>query len=582
MLPFQVIYTSKNNLEDIIHAQEHHQFDLFSVPAWQVALVEHSAEEHSLLFNFHHIISDDLAIEFFLKKLSILYSQYNHKNEFDSLATQYLNWHTISFNLNLEKQADYWRKKLGGAEPVSLLPYWKVKSTDLHTEIRTKDIESNITSSLIALSVENNITLFVLLFALFFKLLNRYSGQDDIVIATTISTRKHENDLNTFGLFLNTLLLRIKMTPEVNNTTLFQTIRDEFFSAHQNSAISYQEVIGQYHREHDHGIDLSGIFFTYREETLASSLELVNIKTKKIITKTSLSKFDLWLDIVKYSDGLKVNFHYRNALFPEDYINNLSEAYDELIRSVFESNCSATETPKAIPALHSSSPRRLDDILRHQAFHIPNKIALITQEVTLTYAALLKRSSALSERIKTLSTKSDTVLIILPRGHELIISIFAILQANKTFIAQPIDQHLNQLQQITDTSNIELIICDINWPYARQLTKVTIIDFPSLENLSPQRNKIPIQKHNDIAHIIFTSGTTGQPKGILMPHASIINRIQWMRDYYNLAKTEERILFKTPITFDVAIGEIFLPLLCGYPIYVAPRHLQTKPIELLN
>lgn len=207
----------------------------------------------------------------------------------------------------------------------------------------------------------------------------------------------------------------------------------------------------------------------------------------------------------------------------------------------------------------------------------PTAIALAFAGQTLSYAALERRSRALALQLQALGAgRESRVVIALPRSPELVVALVAVLRAGAAYLPVDLAHPDARLARILASAQPVCVLAQ-DHDAAR---------FPGLPVVSPQAwndtddaTLADTVQPQDAAYVIYTSGSTGDPKGVLIEHRAIVNRLEWMRCHYGFG-SDERILQKTPATFDVSVWEFFLPLLCGATLVIAPPDAHRDPTVL--
>ncbi len=222
----------------------------------------------------------------------------------------------------------------------------------------------------------------------------------------------------------------------------------------------------------------------------------------------------------------------------------------------------------------------LDEIFQTQVQKTPSQIALQDASYTLNYHQLDILSNQLAHHILQHSANNQIIGICLERSIDTVISILAILKTGNAYV--PIDPKIPQerLDYILELTNCQTIIYHqkLNSLFNKKdIRKIAFDQNPFIK----EATHTPQKKHQpqDLAYVLFTSGTTGLPKGVAITHQGIVNRLEWMQNEYQL-NTQDIVLQKTPYTFDVSVWELLLAHQVGASVFVPAPHAHQSPQEL--
>lgn len=215
----------------------------------------------------------------------------------------------------------------------------------------------------------------------------------------------------------------------------------------------------------------------------------------------------------------------------------------------------------------------------------PSDVAVIAEDGTWTYAELDHRSSALAQMLAASGVRrGDVVAVVIPRSRELVLALVAILRAGAAYLPIDPDYPRDRIAVTIDLASPRLVLTvQATAMHAPETVASLTIDSTDVTSLraSDQPVRIEPAQPEDAAYVIYTSGSTGAPKGVVNEHHAIVNRLEWMRVHYGIARGD-RILQKTPSTFDVSVWEFFLPLISGAALVVAPPDAHKDPAQLVS
>jgi non-ribosomal peptide synthetase component F len=261
------------------------------------------------------------------------------------------------------------------------------------------------------------------------------------------------------------------------------------------------------------------------------------------------------------------------------YLRTLEAMVSDADAGVFDadllSEAERTEVVDGFNATDEAYP--LDDVCLHELFErqvqrTPDAVALVWEEGQWTYAELNARANRLAHRLRELGVGPDVpVGVCLERSPEMVVSLYAVLKAGGAYLPLDPEYPASRLASILEDSGLELVLAQEaltgvlgDWP-GRVLAVDTQWDQIAAED---DTNPAGISGPEHLAYVIYTSGSTGRPKGVMVEHAGICNRLWWMQQEYGLTGSD-RVLQKTPYSFDVSVWEFFWPLLTGASLVVA-------------
>jgi amino acid adenylation domain-containing protein len=441
-------------------------------------------------------------------------------------------------------------------------------------------------SSLRSFSEKNGLSLNTLLQGAWSLLLHHYSDEDDVVYGATRSCRRTaiEGAESMIGLFINTLPVRVKISPDQTVLSFLKGIREQHVQIRQYEHSPLHRV--QQWSSVPPGTPLFESLVVFENYLLNSFLRSRggNWQKREFIYR---GRTNYPLTILGYDDPeILLRIEYDKDRFDGDLVRRMGGHIRVLLeqmmkgpgKRVSEMVITTEEERRQIliewnaTARDYPTHRCLHELFEDQVERTPDRTALVYEDRRLTYREFNARANQLARVIRSCGVGPDIpVGVFMERSLEMVLSLYGILKAGGAYV--PLDPEyphervtfmledtnvpviLTQKHLLEDipASPAKIICVDDEWP---------VIDRESKDNLSGGASA------GNLAYIIFTSGSTGKPKGAMNEHRGIVNRLVWMQEEYRLDGTD-RVIQKTPYSFDVSVWEFFWPLLYGATLVVA-------------
>ncbi|NJO96593.1 MAG: amino acid adenylation domain-containing protein [Pleurocapsa sp. CRU_1_2] len=569
-------------------------FNLERSPLLRCSWLQLDTRESVLLLTMHHIVSDGWSIGILIQELSSLYSAFcaGKSSPLPELAIQYGDfalWQRqwLSGEV-LETQLDYWQQQLQCAPELLQLPTDRPRPLEQTYRGATQSftLAAELSQKLQAWSGESGSTLFMTLLAGFATLLYRYSGQTDIVIGSPIANRNRSEIESLIGFFVNTLVLRSNLADNPSIQELLAQVRETTLKAYEHQDVPFEKLVEvlQPQRSLSHS-PLFQVMFVL-QNTPMEEMELAGVTLTQLERKSTVAQFDLTLSVTETEAGLEGFWEYNTDLFEGSTIERMSKHFQTLLEAIANN---PQQRVSELPLLTQPERHQLlvewneternypKDKCLHQLFEeqvekTPDAVAVVFEEQQLTYRELNNRANQLAHYLKSLGVKPETLVgICIERSVEMVVGLLGILKAGGAYV--PLDPHYPQerLSYMLADSRVEVLLSQSSLlpSLPEHQAKVVCLDtdWSLIEPYSLNNLEVEVSQKN-LAYVIYTSGSTGKPKGVMNAHQGIVNRLLWMQNTYQLTSSD-RIVQKTPFSFDVSVWEFFWPLLTGARIVVA-------------
>jgi amino acid adenylation domain-containing protein len=572
----------------LIEATARIPFDLSLAPLIRVNLIQLSEQDHVLLVVMHHIVSDGWSIGVMLREFSQLYEAYVNGKEspLDEPKIQYLDYTVWQHNWLkgevLEEQLAYWRKQLADVPALECpADYSRVHPGEQPGATADWKLPEKLSSDLSELSRQEDVTLFMTLLAAFQLLLSRYSGQNDIAIGTPIAGRRSTETEALIGFFINTLVLRTRVDPDVSFFELLAQVRATTVAAYAHQDVPFEKLVEELHPKRDLGrTPLFQTMFIFQNAP-QGALELSGLRLSEIEIGLGATKFDLKLTATETNGIVRGRLEYRADLFRESSMRRLLEHWEKLLAEIVrypqEAVCNLsmlTESEQQQilrtwndPGLESPQPN-VFDVFDEQAVRTPNAVAVEYGPERLTYQEFRQQTDAVEASLINAGAKiGDLVLIFSAERPKLIAAMVGILKAGCGFVPmlpslpdRRIAAMLAQCQPvcaIVDTS-LELRFEQLKHDSGQQIREIAITSHSGVEEPCRSRRR----SGDELSYVFFTSGSTGAPKAIAGRLKGINHFIHWEIKECGIGP-ESRVAQLTSPIFDPLLRDVFVPLCSG-------------------
>ena len=567
----------------------------------------------------HHIAFDGWSIDIFLKELQVYYDYYLSKAkgieralDLPRLSIQYKDfalWQRYYLTEGrITMQMHYWKNKLIDYQTLHLITDKpRLKTIDYKGATIRFEIEEVTSGVLRALAKELKVSLYSLLLSGYYLMLRAYSNQSDIVIGTPISNRHYGQVDNLIGVFINSLVIRLKIESNDLITQFISNTSKVIIEAHDNQDLPFEKLIEGLNIDRD--ITRHPIFqVLFGLQSFGSSS---HIKTNHSLTNNSIkllqkykekgisddiSQFDFSTFIDDSQSCLKGKFNYVVNLYNEDTIRRFIATYiyilkqfsyllgnkkKQMFTKIADLKYLTSEEYKKIVNTDIGEKvtifhKPIHELFEEQVEKTPDNIAVTCKNITLTYRELNEKSNQLANMLKCTYNiqRNELVGLCFNRSENIIVAILAVLKAGGAYVPIAPNHPDPRIQYIIGNTNTRLILT--NKIYASKLKYLIRKDKANPVNILTIDNKKIQQKlkfeskiigsakiiGSDLIYVMYTSGTTGKPKGVMIEHRSFVNIIHSIKDLYFSAQTISTYSL-TDYVFDIFGLEYGLPLVSG-------------------
>ena len=574
----------QEEVKSIARSEAQHFFDLSRDTLIRVVLIKLDQQEYALIITLHHIVSDGWSTGVLYREMETFYrsSLRNEPAILPDLPLQYTDfaeWQRDWFQGDaVAPIVDFWKKELLNA-PRLELPFDRcyTKQPDHLTEMRSLQLSAELTGKIKQLGQNESCTLFMTLLACFNVLLHRYSGETDIVIGTPILGRHGLDEIkDLIGCFVNTLALRTDLSGDPSFRQLLGRVCEMALRAYRHSTLPFDKLVEILHPDRvNHRNPLFDVMINIHEASWHEfRLDGLNIEEWKLVEP--LSDVALSLDLMLDNDCLLLTLKYQPALFDEWRINLMLGHLKTLLEGcVANPDQSISKSPllteheqqQILKEWNSTGKEYPSDKTIHVLFEeqvqaTPDAVALIFENQQLSYAELNARANQLAHLLIAKGIETETtVALLMDRSTELLISILAILKAGGAYVPLDPKHPWERLQTILDDAAPKLLLTTGGqYELLAGYLNVSALNIDTLQSDSDaedQRNPDSLISPDNLAYVLYTSGSTGIPKGVMIEHGSVINLACALQTqvFDSFDKRPLRVALNTAITFDASVQQ---------------------------
>ena len=583
-------------------------FDLSRGPLVRATLLRVGADEHQLLLTMHHIVSDGWSIGVLITEMAALYEAYLAGSEaaLPPLAIQYKDFAVWQREWlsgeQLEQQLAYWRESLRGAPPALELPTDRPRPPvqSYRGSMLECELGKQLTGDLKELSRRQGVTLYMTLLAAFKTLLYRYTGQEDIVVGTPIANRNRMEVENLIGFFVNTLVLRTNLAADITFAQLLKRVRDVTLGAYAHQDVPFEKLVEELHPQRDMSrTPLFQVMFSLQNAPLPSR-ELGGVLMRLADDETKSAQFDLTFDLMERDADILCAIEFNTDLFDRDTADRMIKNYVRLLeevaanphRSLLELPLLTAREQEQLLVTWNDTAREyprdkcVHELFEEQVERRGEAVALALDGEQVTYSELNSRANQLAHYLRREGLKPETRAgILLERSKEMGVALLGVLKAGAAYVAFDPSYPPERLRQMLDDAGVSVLLSTrrLSADLPEHSARVVFIDeeWPRIAAVESEENPGRVAVADNLAYLVYTSGTTGRPKGILIQHRSLVNAVYAFITHHQVTG-QDRILQFASLSFDVAAEEFFAAWLSGARLVMRREQSVTAPEQFVQ
>ncbi|WP_410874020.1 amino acid adenylation domain-containing protein [Nocardia sp. A7] len=571
--------------------------------------------EHVLAVVVHHIAADASSMAPLVRDVTTAYlaRAAGHATEWAPLPVQYADYALWQLDrLGAEDDTDsaaaeqlsFWRSELADLPDLLELPadYPRPAVASLAGGRVPVRIDADTHAALARIARASGATVFMVLHTAFAVLLARLSGATDVAVGTPVAGRGERELDDLIGMFVNTVVLRTRYDGGATFADLLAAARTSDLAAFAAADIPFErlvEVLDPPRSTARHPLFQVGLSF---QNVDRAEWELPGLRIAPVSAELAVSQFDLHLIVGDGYDadgaptGIEGFFTYATDLFDAATVRAFADRLGLLLDAVVrepsvvvgdvdlrtdDERVSEIVSGAADLAVPAGTLADLPLVAR------PEAVALVADlpegRLELTYAEFESRVNKLARHLISIGVGPESlVALALPRSIDLVVAMYAVTRSGGAYVPIDPDQPADRTDYILHTA---APICVLTNGFRTDAAPLVRVDHPVIASADPRPvtdadRRAPLHPENT-AYVIFTSGSTGRPKGVAVPHAAVINQLQWLRGEFGTG-ADDAFLLKTPATFDLSVWEFWSAAVCGGRLVIAAPDGHRDPAYLDN
>jgi amino acid adenylation domain-containing protein len=575
-------------------------FDLSAGPLLRAHLLQTEDERYIFLFTMHHIISDGWSMEVLTREVLSLYESFS-KGEQPSLPPLRIQYKDYAAWQQTMLQADaanshrnYWMQQFSGELPVLDLPadFPRPKVRQHTGEYISRVFDTMVSNRLTDLARAHQVSDFMILLALVKTLFHRYTGQTDFIVGVPVAGREHTDLENQIGIYVNTVPIRTRFNMHDSFLQVLQAVREQTMNGYAHQLYPFDRMVEELNIRRD--LSRSPVFdvmVNNPEISLPSAADDISITASDYEVNFKNSKFDMSFYFIREDGQLAAGIQYDSALYHPQRIKNLLEHLENLAKAVVESaghqsisklQFISAEEMIAFTGTAASPGKNTQPSLVHEKVSLQDTdaIALVHRGRQYTFGELEDASNRLAHHLIGLGLQhGEAIGIFMANSPQLVISMLAIMKAGGIFVTIDPQYPAARQEYMLEDAGCRMVCADSALPAGLE-KRMFIIDIEKDKHIIASASKQKPEKNisfDDGCYIMYTSGSTGYPKGVLCSHGSISVSLNAIREEYALEQYTQYILAAS-VSFDPSLRHIFMPLMLGRTLHVVDNSKDTATL----
>ncbi|WP_238421558.1 non-ribosomal peptide synthetase, partial [Gordonia sp. 'Campus'] len=586
-------------------------FDVTVDLPFRARIITVAPNEHVLVIALHHIAADGESAPVLSADIARAYGARGAGSapDWPTLDVQYADYalwqrdrlgDPADSTSLMARQLRYWSEHLDGVPDVLPLPTDRPRSRtpDRRAQTVRWSLPAAVVTGLRHRATEHRATLFMVVHTALAAVLRRLTATSEIAVATPVAGRGHEQIDRLVGMFVNTVILRVDVDPHLTLAALLDRVRRTDLTAFDNADVPFERVVDTVRPARiENAEPLAQVMLVHSaQHPAALTASLGELSAEFVETEETAAKFDLTIGVRESEDGgLAGGITYATALFDAATAEMIASAMVETL-SEFATDA---DVPVADIALLTTAEEQaqqrlstgesvtlpadtLADAVLSGPFRTADSVALRCGDRTVAHREFTARVATLARELLAIGVgPEDAVVVCLPRSVELVVAVHAVVAAGGQYVPVAPDAPPERVRYMVETARARTaLVADQHNPLRGLVGRTIVVDSTvpvdlGVSAVTDAERRLPLRPDH-AAYTLFTSGSTGRPKGVTVSHRAVLNRLRWGLTEFGLGP-DDAVLLKTPFTFDVSVPELFIPLMAGARLIVAPDDAHLDP-----
>jgi len=591
-------------LRSVLHDNARAPFDLAAGPPFRALLVRVADDDCALLFVAHHIAFDGWSISILLREFAASYEAFAAGRapalpELPIAYADFAAWERESFaGAPFEALAAHWHERLAGAPARLALPYDRPGAmATFKGDRRVAEISPRVVSALERLARDRGASIFAVLLSAYQTLLHRYTGQDDVVVGSPVAARSRSETSGLIGYLTHPVAYRARFAEGAAFVDVLAATRAWALDAIEHGAVPLERLFADdARRDGTAGVSFQAVFVLHDD---AEPRALGDARMQRMPLDLDLTAFDLVLSVSRRDGALRAAFEYRTALFDAATIEQLLRHFVALLDAVAAdparpvarlpmlSDAERAETIARWNDTAADYPRErtIPQLVGEWAARTPDAIAVVADDGALTYAELDRRATLIACELHDAGVERGAFVgVCVDRTSAMAVALLGVLKAGAAYLPLDPASPAARLASMVADAGATVVVGE---PALRDVVADVVrragADAPGVPRtayvLPPPHASTPLDgatralphgDPEDVAYVIYTSGSTGRPKGVPLTHRGLANFL-WSMGREPGITAADTMLAVAALSFDAATWEVWLPLVFGARLVIAPR-----------
>ena len=605
---------SEEELQAQIRLRADEPFDLAIGPVIRFLFMQRTHAEPILLVTAHHIAMDFWSFDLMLPELKTIYASLRIGRKAPAKPTaveyaDYVRWQEkLLASASGERHWQYWKRQLSGMNPTLDFPTDRTRPPlqTYNGASQSFQLPDGLTERLTALAQSENATLFTTLLSAYMLLLFKYTRQTDILVGSPTAGRNHADLESLIGYFLNPIVLRGRLGPEMPFREFLTQLRTTVIEGIAHQDLPFPLLVERLSPPRDPSRSpIFQVAFAWDKprdsghmSTFAHELATDKLAIEPIDLGQQGAAFELMLMMLNRGNSLSGALQYNSDLFAASTASRIVQHYRTLLEDIVADPHRRIGEFRILP---EAEERRITHewndttvplpttagvhaLVEQQAQRTPDKTAVVCGGQSITFRQLDQRANQLARYLQLQGVGPETCVgVYLPRSIDLVVGLLAIWKAGAAYVPLSLTTPADRRNYMLAATGAKLVLTDANGQsqFANDQVKLVCLDRVASRVGQEAATSLPSPKQQgkQLAYVIFTSGSTGKPKGVQIEHRSVVNFLKSMQRQPGL-EDSDRLLAITTITFDISVLEIWLPLIAGAQVVVAEDHIVNDGQQL--